>query len=201
VALVDTADSLRRHDDLLLGAWALGTFLAVAFLHNYAADRYLLPAMLPLACLVGRHARPRALASPLLGAWAVLAVFMVVAAARYAWALQGLAEQVNRLGKGFYTGEWAFRATLDRAGWKPVVPGQDLPAGALVATPTSAGVGPLPWERLTPVDHIESDDHFPLRLADQPAAAGWYGETLGPLPLGWSFGPLETVEVYRVTGE
>ncbi|MFH1467600.1 MAG: hypothetical protein ABIO70_24655 [Pseudomonadota bacterium] len=201
VARVDAADSLRRHDDLLLGAWALGTLLAVGFGHNYAAGRYLLPAILPLACLVGRHARPRALAGPLLGVWAVLAVVMVVAAARYAWALQGLAEQVNRQGKGFFTGEWAFRATLDRAGWEPVVPGQEWAAGALVATPTSAGVGPLPWERLTPVDHLEATDRFPLRLADQAAAAGWYGETLGPLPLGWSFGPLERVELYRVSGE
>jgi hypothetical protein len=199
-AVTPLADAVfvRERDDLLLGAWALGTLLAVALGHNYAAGRYLLPAVLPLACLVGRHARPRVLAGPLLSLWAVLAVAMVVAAARYAWALQGLAERVTKLGTGFYTGEWAFRATLDRAGWAPVVPGEELPTGTLVATPASAGVGPLPWERLIPVEHFESPDRFPLRLVDQTSAAGWDGETLGPLPLGWSFGPLETVEVYRV---
>ncbi len=196
----------KRHDDFLLGLWVVAVLLAVALGHNFASGRYLLPAMAPLACLAARRLASMRLclhvAPALIGAWGVLSVAMVVADARYANALEDLAVQVTeRHEPGWFTGEWAFRHTLERAGWryaKPAERGGDLPAGAIVVTPTHAGAGPLPWGRLEEIEVLPSDDHFPLRITDVTGRVGWYGETLGALPVGWRSAPLEEVTAYRV---
>ncbi len=196
----------RHQDDWLLGCWVLGVLLAVVLGHNFASGRYLLPAMLPLACLVGRrlegHGLARAVAPVLLGVWAVISVAMLIADARYVRAVDDLARVVIRDHEpGWFTGEWAFRYRLERAGWQAVVPpehGGELPPGAVVVTPTHAGAGPLPLERLELLDTLDSDDSFPLRTNDVTARVGYYGETLGALPLGWRRAPLEQVQIYRV---
>ena len=70
--------------------------------------------------------------------------------------------------------------------------------GAVVVAPLNAGAGVLPLERLRHLDTLRSSDRFPLRLVDVPGGIGYYGETLGALPVGWRVAPLEEVGVFEV---
>lgn len=193
----------EAQDGWLLGAWVLFTMAAVILGHNFASGRYLLPAMAPLACVVMRvvpsRSMARAAAPTLLGVWAVISVAMLVADLRYARALDRLAQQVIQDHEpAWFTGEWAFRWRLERAGSRPVEPGLELPSGAIVLGPDHAAPGPLPWDRLDELERMDSEDTFPLRINDSIGRVGWYGETLGALPIGWRRAPLESVTVYRV---
>ncbi len=196
-------DKDPHQDGFLLGCWVLAVMLGVGLGHNFASGRYLLPAMAPLACILGRQLRrqrlAQAMAPALLGVWAVIALAMLVADLRYAKALDGLAQRVTQDREpAWFTGEWAFRWRLERAGWRAVTPDSELPSGAIVVGPDHAAPGPLPWERLVELERLDSDDAFPLRLTDSIGRVGWYGETIGALPLGWRRAPLESVTVYRV---
>lgn len=196
----------EHHDGFLLGAWALAALLAVAVGHNFASGRYLLPAMAPLACLVARgvQVRPLAqrLAPALLGAWAVLTVAMLVADHSYARSLDLLAQEITATREpAWFTGEWAFRWRMERAGWRYAVPpehGGELPSGAVVVGPSHAAPGALPWERLEELETIPASSNLPLRINDSVGQVGWYGETLGALPMGWRRAPLDEVTVYQV---
>ena len=196
----------EHHDGFLLGVWVLGVGVAVAVGHNFASGRYLLPAMAPLACLLIRGLQTQRLAQRLapvlLGAWAVLTVGMLVADHRYALSLDILAQRVTATREpAWFTGEWAFRWRLERAGWRYATPpehGGELPSGAIVVGPSHAAPGALPWDRLVELETIESPSSLPLRINDSTGGVGWYAETLGALPIGWRPAPLDEVTVYRV---
>jgi hypothetical protein len=199
------ADSDERQDGFLLGVWVLAVLLGVVAGHNFASARYLLPAMAPLACLLVRGVDgdrlARAAAPALLGAWAVLSVAMLIADHRYARALDRLAQQVIAEHEpAWFTGEWAFRWRMEQAGWTQLPPedqGGHLPSGAIVVGPSHAAPGALPWERLETLQVLEADDRLPLRLSDSVGRVGWYGETMGALPIGWRRAALDEVTVYR----
>jgi 4-amino-4-deoxy-L-arabinose transferase-like glycosyltransferase len=196
----------EAQDGWLLGAWVLFTMAAVILGHNFASGRYLLPAMAPLACVVVRGLQGRSLARAaapaVLGAWAVISVAMLIADHRYARAVDRLAQQViSEHEPAWFVGEWAMRWRLEQAGWRYAAPeglGEPLEPGDIVVSPTHAAPGPLPWERLETMRTISSPDTLPLRINDSEARVGWYGETLGALPIGWRRAPLDEITVYRV---
>ncbi len=192
-------------DGWLLGGAVLLVFAGVTLGHNYAAPRYLLPAMAPLACLLARGLERDRIAQRLapawLGIWAVLALAMLTAEHRYARALDTLAERVI---EGYdadrFTGEWALRYRLEEAGWRHASPAEldaRLPLHSFLVAPEHAGRGDLNRPELEPIGSIPSPDRFPLRLNDSEAQVGWYAETMGVLPIGWRRAPLEEITVYR----
>lgn len=185
------SDRLER----ALSLWASAALLGVLFGHNYAAPRYLWPAALPLALLLGRRAPPR-LAVGAAGLSALLSLALSRAEVSYAAAADSAARAVAAAstGPGAFTGEWSFRWRLEEAGWRFTAPGDPLPAGAVVAAPRWASPGPLETEGATPLLRVSAGQGR-LRLLD--AGVGYYAETLGPLPLGWRSGPLEEVVLWR----
>ena len=71
-----------------------------------------------------------------------------------------------------------------------------LPSGSLIAAPLHSSPGELP-PGLEPI-HEASFGWSPIRLLDAENGVGWYGESLGSLPLTWNPGPLEVATVWRV---
>lgn len=195
-------------DRPLLGLWVLAVILGVALGHNYASGRYLLPAVAPLACLLaaglpGLGIR-RVVTAALTGGWMALAGGALAADTLYAEAAEALADDVaSRYPPGWFSGEWTFRWRLESAGWRAwPAPNASSPGpapGDLVVTLENGVAGVLPWEKLEVVEALESPARFPLRLVDVRGNVGYYAETLGPLPVGWSRGPMETARILRVT--
>jgi len=191
----------RDGDTLLLGCWALAVVGGVWLAHNFAAPRYLLPAVLPLALLLVRAISDTPMGRTLL--WTGAAVHLAgglgltMAEHRYFQAGSELADRVvERLGPtGFYTGEWSFRWRMAHHGWTFYT--GDAPVGALVVAPTHGSPGALPTTWVE-VDRFAVSSGLPLRVVDDSAQVGLYAETLGANPVGWSQGPVEEVIAWRV---
>lgn len=201
---LDEPSSTTRTDGLLLGSWALAWVAGVVFAHNFAAPRYLLPAALPLVLLVVRATElrrgGRRWLALVVGLQALVALGLTWTERRHATAAVELAEEaLARFPEGgLYTGEWAFRWRMEEAGWAFFT--GEAREGVVVLAPRNHAPGPLPagWTRL---ETLEARDAWPLRVVDGAGGIGFYGETLGLLPLGWSAEPLETLEIWRVSEE
>jgi hypothetical protein len=193
-------------DRLLLGAWALLGVAGVVLAHNYAAPRYLLPVMLPLAALLGQEGGGRGSSRLRLGLAAAaqlgLGLLVTVGEHRLFFAQVEAAEaalqRVESMGmtsSGSFSGEWAFRWRLEQAGWT-WWDGSALPPGSLVISATQAAPRALPgtWLELG----RDARGRAPLRLLRAEAGVGLYGETLGALPLGAPGGMLEEAILWQV---
>ncbi len=188
-------------DTLLLGLWACAVVGGVWLAHNFAAPRYLLPAVLPLALLLVRAVSDTPQGRALLWAGAVVhllgGVVLTKAEHQYFEAGAALADRVvARFGpEGLYTGEWSFRWRMAQHGWTFYT--GTAPAGAVVAAPTHGSPGELPvhWEE---IDRLSETTALPVRVVDEPHQIGLYAETLGATPIGWSVGPVEEVIAWRV---
>ncbi len=188
-------------DGLLLGLWALAVIGGVWLAHNFAAPRYLLPAVLPLALLLVRAVGDLPQGRLLL--WAAVALHLVgggmitKAEHQYFEAGSTLADEVvSELGpEGYYTGEWSFRWRMQQHGWTFYT--GDAPPGSIVVAPIHGSPGELPseWEQ---VRRFSVSSSLPLRLVDDTTQVGLYAETLGVIPIGWREGPLEEVVAWRV---
>ena len=125
-------------DRLLLISWALVVVLGVVLVHNFAAPRYLLPAMAPMALVLCQAVELRPRARPLLLAGASLAAVLALALTRSEHAFfegaEALAAQVARSpgAPGQFTGEWSFRWRFRQAGWS-FYTGQGGSGGLVVA--------------------------------------------------------------------
>ena len=108
--------------DSWLATWALVVLVGVIGGHNFAAPRYSLPAMLPIAVLIFRqNLRPISpLVMGLVGLSSVgLSCMIGVGERSYVKAAAELAETVTATHPpGYFSGEWTFRYTLRQAGWK-----------------------------------------------------------------------------------
>lgn len=187
-------DDRTPGDGLLLGAWALAVVLGVLLAHNYAAPRYLMPAMLPLALLVARSAEKHfdaALALQVGSAVAgALALAVTVAEHRFHGAQVDAAEAAlaEAPEPGRFSGEWAFRWRMEQAGWT-WWGGGPLPAGVTVISATQAAPRAIP-DGWTEVDH-HARGRGTLRVLDAAGGVALYGETIGAVPLGLGDGMLE----------
>ena len=192
---------VERGDGLLLGGWALVVVAGVVVGHNFAAPRYLLPAVAPLALVLVRVVDRRPLARRVLwfgaAVQALLALAVTTAEHHFFTAGDAVARQVAAAVEtpGLYTGEWSFRHRMDRQGWRllsthPPRPG-DVVAGVTESAPAALPEGWVELGRLRA-------GRFPLRVVDSAHGIGLYGETIGPMPLGWRDGPLEEAVLWRV---
>jgi hypothetical protein len=190
--------SLQRGGlDRLLGLVALLALGGVWLGHNFAAPRYLLPAMLPLMLLVARRLEAGVGGRRLLWALALVQLLLGLAISRAERVFFGSAAEVARqlaAGRepGLYTGEWSFRYEMEQAGWTFFT---NPPAeGQLLAAPLQSSPAELPPAR--PVGGAASAGQGGLRVVDAPRGVGLYSETMGLLPLGWSAGPLEQGQLW-----
>lgn len=192
---------VEQGDGLLLGGWALLVVLGVVVGHNFAAPRYLLPAMAPIALVLVRVVDRRPPARRMLWAGAalqgLLALGVTTAEHHFFAAGDAVARQVAAAvdTPGLYTGEWSFRHRMDREGWRLLSTHTPEP-GAIVAGVTEAAPAALP-EGWVEQARLRAG-RFPLRVVDSVEGIGLYGETIGPMPLGWRDGPLEEAVLWRV---
>jgi len=187
-------------DVLLLALWALGTILSVLLVHNFAAPRYLLPAMAPAALVLTRsvEVRPTARSVILGGAVvsAALALFLTRLEHQFFEGSEELATQISHAwaSPGNFTGEWSFRWRMRSDGWTFFTP--ETPSGSLVIAPLNSSPGALP-----PVKEHIADygyGHGDWRVAAANCHIGLYGDTLGVLPFGWCPGQLEQATAWRI---
>ena len=192
-------------DDTLLSVWALAVIGAVVVGHNYAAPRYLMPAMVPLALLIGRQVERRldATLALTLGTLlqAGLGLGLTVAEHRFAEAQVAAADAAIAAAKdagmetpGHFSGEWSFRWRMEQRGWS-WWGGQQLPPGTAVVSATEAGPRALPptWVERGRFGR----GRFGLRVLDAAAGVALYSETAGTLPVGWSGGLLEEAVLWQ----
>ncbi|MFT5686049.1 MAG: hypothetical protein ACI8RZ_007004 [Myxococcota bacterium] len=185
-------------DEVLLGSWALCVIGGVVLGHNFAAARYLLPAAAPIVLLLvmsleQRRSGRRALVGGAV-VWGMLSVALTLSEHRYANAADDLAAQVIAAHPaGQFTGEWTFRWRMEQAGWTFYT--GDAAPGTVVAALVNGSPGALPadWSLL----ERRSVPGAGLRVVAVADRIGLYGETLGPLPMGWSQAPVEEVVVWQ----
>ena len=196
-----TGHNQRSPYDLrLLGGWATMLTFGVIATHNFAAPRYLLPAMCPLAllvCLAIEQRRDiRSWTAVGLGINVLLALVLTTAEHRYAHAQDTLAKMIGQAHPegGHFSGEWTFRWRMEALGWQFLT--SPPKAGALIAVTEHGSPAMLPssLERIT---KYESTDEFPVRVLCAPCGVGLYGETIGSLPLAWAPGPIETITLWE----
>lgn len=184
-----------REDRRLLVVVGLLVVAGVALGHNYAASRYLLPAVIPLALVLAARRSALAIGG---AATAQLALSLALASAETSYvraADSGALEMTEAGPVGSFTGEWTFRWRMERAGWTFRA---SPPTEGRVAIPRNAGPGYGPDPEWIFDGAMELRATEGLRLLDLPSGVGFYAETLGPLPLGWSAAPLEEVTLWQV---
>jgi hypothetical protein len=184
--------------DLLLGSWGLLVALGVFLGHNFSAPRYLLPLMIPLA-IVGTRVAERVIETRRLWWFGValqgaLALFVTRGEHAFAEVSDAAARQAIEAHPegGVFTGEWTFRWRMEKEGWTFYTGQEDT---QWVAVPVHSSPAELPsdWKVL---DRIRPDGESGARVVCAPAGIGLYGETIGPLPVGWAPGVLEEVEIW-----
>lgn len=199
--------SLRRGqvqadgDRVLLALVALSVLGGVWAVHNFAAPRYMLMAILPLILLLEREVglRPggRRLLWGGIGLQLLCAITLTVSEHRFFVSAARLADAVHARvpGGGFYTGEWSFRWAMDQHGWTFFT--GDAPTGSVVAVPANSSPGAIPtdWERL---DTLRSPPTDGVAVVHDTLQIGLYAETLGVHPVGWLTGSVEEVTLWRV---
>lgn len=187
-------------DRLLMGLWALSVIGGVWGVHNFAAPRYLLGAILPISILLIIEVGDRSLGRTLVwigaGVNVIVALALTVTEHRFFETSADLARAtIVQFQPTHYTGEWAFRHEMDGAGVQFFT--GSAPSGSRIAAPVHSSPGELP-PGLIEVGRISADESTGLRMIAETAQIGWYAETLGALPLGWSAEPLEEVVTWRV---
>ncbi len=191
----------RVHEDAtLMALWALSVVATVWGVHNFAAPRYLLGAMLPLAILmvveVGDRRAGRTLLWVGAGIQVVMAAVLTAAEHRFFEASADIARAtIVQFQPTHFTGEWAYRHEMDSAGVAFFA--DDAPSGSIIAAPTHSSPGALP-AGLVEIGRVSADESTGIRLVAEAAQVGMYAETLGVLPIGWSSEPIEEVVVWRV---
>ena len=192
-------------DGILLGGWALAVIAGVMVGHNFGAPRYLLPAMAPLALVLGRICASRLDLRML--AWTGTLVSAGVALV-WSWSEHRFFDAADAAARsvvlahpegGCFTGEWSFRHHLQEAGWTFCGSLDDmsaLPSGSIIAGPVQSSPGELP-DGLIKL-HEATFGWSPLRLVDAAEGVAWYGESLGARPVAWHPGPLEGVATWKV---
>lgn len=194
----------RDGDSLLLGSWVAAVLASVVVAHNYAAPRYLLPLLLPLALLAARTAERRVGGLTLLtgGAAIQLALGLAVTVAEHHFAhaqVEAADQALEAAGPdrpGVFCGEWSFRWRLEAAGWRWWDGRTPLPPGTRVISATEAVPAALP-DTWSPTHTLQATTAT-VRVVDTQSSVSLYSETIGALPLGASRGPLETALLWEV---
>ena len=190
----------QNSDRLLMALWALAVLATVWGVHNFAAPRYMLAAILPLALLmvmeVGDQPRGRTLLWTGGAIQLCLALLLTLTEHRFFEASAELARAaVIQFQPTAFTGEWSFRQQMDAAG-VPFYTGSGA-SGDIVVAPLHSSPGELPGDGIE-IGRMAAEDGFPLRVVQDGSQVGLYAETLGALPLGWSTKPVEEVVAWQI---
>ena len=189
--------------DRWMSVWIGLVLLGVVVGHNYAAPRYWLVAMVPLAILACRHLQQWSLGHRwgLLGVSFLWATGMLFTERHHAeqsvklamTALSKLPADLNKDSLAF-SGEWTFRSQMLDVGIVPFDGTQSLVLTAVNA----AGWTPHVEEGWQLLESWEAAGSY-MRLSSSADSVGWYADTLGAYPV-WMSGaaePIERVELWK----
>jgi GNAT superfamily N-acetyltransferase len=198
--------------------WAAWFWLEVVFCMAgtvYGSARYILPLVPPLAFFLAEEWRRMGLGRRLFAA--VLAV-NVAAALLLSLAdleeVQAYRDAPGRLatipppepgGRSFYVGEWGFHTAMERAGHEylhfvdPLRPGDRIVRPSRLAAEMMVLNGHL-LDGVEPVltETVRLPARVPVRLNDPFSQAGFWWSGGGLLPLSFTRGPVDELEVYRI---
>ena len=193
----------RESDEAFLAAWAL-VFFAGALAAFYAGSaRYLLPLAPALALLVARQVpSPRRL---LLAAALHAPLGLTLAWSEYEVARQyrDFARELEPFAAGrrlWTNAEWGLRFYLGELGGEPLLEGQQIPAGAVVAESRLAAAVPYRSEGMRRA-LLEADigtGGAPVRTIGPGSHAGYSSSEFGVLPFGLGGGVVDRVAAYAV---
>jgi hypothetical protein len=190
----------KPDDSLLMALWAASVLGGVWAVHNFAAPRYMLTAVLPMALLVvsSVSARPQARVALWIGVGVQLfaALMLTITEHRFFEAGADLARAaVVQFHPTHFTGEWSFRHEMAGAGVRFFT--GDAASGSIIVAPIHSSPGALP-AGLVEIGRISADEAFGPRVLNESLQIGLYAETLGALPMGWSDAPIEEVIAWQV---
>lgn len=197
--LVRVALRRRDADEVFLALWAVGFFAAALGLFFAGSARYLLPMAAPVALLAAR--RLQASAGWL---WAGLAcqIALGLGLARvnyehwdgYRQFARALAPEC-RTRRVWINGEWGLRFYLEAEGGLPLLRGQAVEPGEIVASSRLAYPIPFTTGGGAPALLAERAIHasLPLRLIGLNARSAWSSASFGLRPFDWRTDPLDVV--------
>lgn len=191
------AIAVSREKEAWCATWGFLVILGVFGGHNFAAPRYCLPAMVPIAILVGYRIKsiislPATRLVLILSGG--LSIVIGLGEKEYAKSAAGLAETViGTHSKGYFSGEWTFRHQMRDGGWT------FWRGEALCGTEVAVAVQCAPAAVFDDWTLIKTYDGLPgsIRLVQANSSAGYYAETVGKMPMMWSTGPLESVQIWK----
>ena len=130
--------------------------------------------------------------------WSSVALLTSVADHRLANASKSLVSDLSKThSPARFSGEWTVRHSLESKGWVFWHPSEQLSSGDRVLLFSNGGSASPP-ERAKIIQTLSSPNHFPIRLLDWKADAGYHSEQLGRLPFAWGNGPLIEATLYEV---
>ena len=176
--------------------WAVVILLGVCLGHNYTSPRYWMVAMWPLASLMERHCAQMFQSTKMRTCLALSIIGLCFLGytermhAQQSSDLITLAQQKYPTAE--FSGEWALRHQAESLGM--VYSRDPSQSPLLLSAQNSAGAMPLDSHEI--IDAFEtSSSWIPLVSAEQ--SVGYYADTLGLLPIGISFQPIERVDVWK----
>ena len=182
------ACSMLLYKPQVFHMWSIAVILGVWATHNFASPRYLALAVLPIAILAGGLGRQRYVYA-LIGLSACLSGVIAYAEVQYAHGTHRAAQKIETA-TGFFTGEWTVRWSLRQKGLQP----WRGERGGLVQAKQAAGGGSPRGLQLVGTYYGPRS----LRvLLDRDRSVGYYSETLGYWPLGYQYGPVEELRVWK----
>ena len=186
-------------DELFLAAWALAFFAASLALFFAGSARYLLPMAAPVALLAARRLG--------FNAWWIraapacqLALGLALAHVNYEhWDgyrqfARALAPEASTR-RVWINGEWGLRFYLESEGGLPLLRGQAVQPGEIVATSRLAYPIPFTTGGGAPVPLLERTIRatLPLRMIGLGARSAWSSASFGLRPFDWRSDALDVV--------
>lgn len=203
----------KTSHDRFLCAWTVLFLLMMAVVMPWVAVRYLLigvPAVVFLAVRLLELKYPASAQKIIQGTVVVLfASSTALAVADFKQAETSRRILVDAGARGWdkpeppYFFGSAFTMTyLKKAGWPVCPPFDQLRPGDRIVV--SEITMPLSWFfrrrlPLRPVDTIEYQSNWPVKVMDSKSGAAFYGSAWGPLPYSFSMGPSERFHLFEVT--
>jgi hypothetical protein len=200
-------------DQTFLLVWLAVSLVGAIVLLPFGTARYMLPTLAPLWLLVVRRVEPgfsrtrwwRPAMAAAVGQGLLLSLMLSLADADFAGRYRALAESARASQPTktlWFVGEWGFRHYMHQVGGRYLRSTDETPEFMdLVLRPDIAGMhemSPELRQRAVPIQTIDLQGRWPIRLMSFDAHAGYYSQHWGYLPWTFSRAPLERVLIFEI---
>ncbi len=211
---VEKRDATHKHkDNLFLSLWFCGILISAIIILPFGTARYMLPLLLPMMMLFINQTEKvlnkvnyfkifctSVIAITLLAGFCMAYVDYV-----YAESYRSFAKYLKKnleYNRVWYIGEWGFRYYMGKEGYSYLRSNNISPEeGDIIVKPRIAGLHEMAKElrlRVDPIESLEYENKFPIRLMGHEAKAGFYAHGFGFLPFSFSTAQLEHFDIFKV---